>query len=88
MTSLFIGLVSHEKSRFASNQGPEGLTQTLAARLGDLGVTTTWRVNTDDAYDPAALPIDGSVAWARSPRNYGSRAAGSAISEPGGLRAA
>ncbi len=63
MTSLFIGLVSHEKSRFAQNQGPEGLTQTLAARLADLGVTASWRVNTDDAYDPAALPIDGSVAW-------------------------
>ena len=67
MTSLFIGLVSHEKSRFASSQGPEGLTQTLAARLGDLGVTTTWRVNTDDAYDPAALPIDRLAA----PRSCG-----------------
>ncbi len=64
MTSLFIGLVSHEKSRFAVNQGPEGLTETLAGRLGYLGVTTAWRVNTEDAYDPAALPIDGSVAWA------------------------
>lgn len=63
MTSLFIGLVSHAKSRFAVNQGPEGLTQTLAARLGVLGVTTSWRVNTEDAYDPTALPIDGSVAW-------------------------
>ncbi len=62
--SLFIGVVSHEGSRFSVNQGPAGLCQTLAARLGDLGVTTSWRVNTDDAYDPAALPIDGSVAWA------------------------
>lgn len=63
MTSLFIGLVSHERSRFAANQGPEGLTQTLAWRLGEMGVTTTWRINTDDAYDPAELPIDGKVAW-------------------------
>jgi len=63
VTSLFIGLVSHERSRFGANQGPEGLTQTLAARLGDLGVTISWRVNTDDAYDSSALPIDGRVAW-------------------------
>jgi hypothetical protein len=63
VTSLFIGLVSHEKSRFAQNQGPEGLTQTLAWRLGEMGVATSWRVNTEDAYDSAALPIDGKVAW-------------------------
>jgi len=64
VTSLFIGLVSHEKSRFAVNQGPEGLTQTLAWKLAELGVTTSWRVNTENSYDPAELPVDAKVAWA------------------------
>lgn len=61
MTALFIGVVSHEKSRFAVSQGPDGLAAQLAERLPDAGVTTQVRVNTADAYEPGSLTIDGAT---------------------------
>jgi hypothetical protein len=57
VTALFIGVVSHEGSRFAVSQGPSGLAASLAERLPDLGYSVLVEVSTIDAYDPAALPI-------------------------------
>ena len=55
--ALFIGVVSHEGSRFAISQGPDG----LAARLRDHWdgeLTAEVRVNTENVHDPDALPVD------------------------------
>jgi len=61
MTDLFIGVVSHERSRFVDSQGPRGTAALLAAACTDLGLNVVTRVNTDDAYDPAQLPITRAV---------------------------
>lgn len=67
MTSLFIGVVSHEGSRFAANQGTSGLAQCLVAPLGGLGVTSSVHVNTQDMFDASAHPITvGAVQAALS----------------------
>ena len=61
LLELFIGVVSHQASRFSVSQGPEG----LAARLSDClladGVEVAIQVNTDDRYTPALLAIDGAT---------------------------
>ena len=57
MTDLFIGVVSHEGSRFAVSQGPGGLAAVLAARLCSLGQSVQVEVSTVDAYDSERLPI-------------------------------
>lgn len=64
MTDLFIGVVSHEGSRFSLSQGPAGLAAQLAARMGALGTSCLVQVNTQDSYDPSALPIDGRLVQA------------------------
>lgn len=61
MTSLFIGVVSHENSRFAVSQGPSGLAALLVDPLSGHGLTTDIVVNTSNDYDPAALVIDGAT---------------------------
>lgn len=57
MTALFIGVVSHEGSRFAVSQGPDGLGEQLARALRDRGTDVTVQVNTADLHDPAAVPV-------------------------------
>ncbi|MBK9738941.1 MAG: hypothetical protein IPO93_05425 [Actinobacteria bacterium] len=61
MTTLFVGVVSHENSRFAVSQGRAGLAALLVDPLAERGISTTVRVNTEDAYDREALPIDGAM---------------------------
>ena len=51
MTELFIGVVSHEGSRFAVSQGPGGLAAVLADQLHALGQSVLVEVSTVDAYD-------------------------------------
>lgn len=58
MTDLFIGVVSHERSRFADSQGADGLAARLRRALGARGLDVEVQVNTADLHDPAALPID------------------------------
>jgi hypothetical protein len=55
---LFIGVVSHARSRFAVSQGPRGLAAGLADRLGP---TVTVQVNDADLHDPAVLPVDSRL---------------------------
>lgn len=64
MPSLFIGLVSHEGSRFALSQGPEGLAHRLAADWGQHGYHCEVQVNTRDAYEPETFPITSASVWA------------------------
>lgn len=61
MTSLFIGVVSHENSRFAVSQGPSGLAAVLVDPLSGRGISTETVINTSDDHDPTALPIDGAA---------------------------
>lgn len=61
MTSLFIGVVSHQGSRFSASQGPHGLGAQLAESLGARGVATTLVVRTEDAHDEAVLPLTTEV---------------------------
>ena len=64
MTDLFIGVVSHEGSRFAVSQGPGGLAAVLAAQLRSLGQSVQVEVSTVDAYDPVQLPITRAMVRA------------------------
>ena len=62
MTDLFIGLVSHEGSRFSHNQGPQGLAWGLKVALAELGVSAIVQVNTRDDWTPELLQITPIVA--------------------------
>jgi hypothetical protein len=64
MTHLFIGVVSHEGSRFAVSQGPGGLAAVLAEQLRSLGQSVLVEVSTVDAYDPVQLPITPAMVSA------------------------
>jgi hypothetical protein len=61
VTSLFIGVVSYEGSRFAVSQGPAGLGARLARSLRETTIDTTLVVRTEDAHDEAVLPLTPSV---------------------------
>lgn len=64
MTSLSIGVVSHERSRFAASQGPDGLAARLVAPLAAHGVLASVTVNMADLLDPAIHAIDASTIQA------------------------
>ena len=55
--SLFIGVVSHEGTRFPAAQGPEGLAALLSAQLTDRGVPHSVVVDVTNRWDTAADPI-------------------------------
>jgi hypothetical protein len=57
----FIGVVSHEGSRFAVSQGTEGLAALLRDRFLGSGVTSAVQVNTTNLHDPRSLPIDAAA---------------------------
>ena len=50
-STLFIGLVSHEKSSFTQSVGPQGLVEQLSARLSILGVSNHVRINLSNLFD-------------------------------------
>lgn len=64
MTSIFIGLVSHEGSRFAESQGPDGLAMQLATSLQELGASTQVHINTANLLDTAQNPITEAMTQA------------------------
>ena len=64
MTDLFIGVVSHEGSRFALNQGETGLAFTLQRALSASGVSSEVVVNTRNDWTPELLEITPAVALA------------------------
>ena len=61
MKSLFVGVVSHERSRFAVSQGPQGLASQLAGGLIAAGVPVEVKVNTGNLRDPPTHPVNESV---------------------------
>lgn len=64
MTDLFIGLVSHEGSRYSINQGPSGLAMSLRDSLTGLGVSVQVAVNTRNDWTPEFLNITPEIAFA------------------------
>lgn len=64
MTELFVGVVSHDKSRFAASQGPAGLARRLAEAGPNLGFEATVRVNTANLHDPAVVPVTEAMVQA------------------------
>lgn len=58
--ALFVGVVSHEGSRFAVSQGPAGLASQLAQALPG----TVVAVNTADLLDETTLPVTSPMAQA------------------------
>lgn len=64
MSSLFIGVVSHEGSRFSESQGPKGLAARLAAAIDEAGVPATVAVRTEDGHDEGLLPLTSEVVRA------------------------
>ena len=58
--ALFVGVVSHEGSRFSVSQGPEGLAARLATAMPGVEV----HVNTADLLDERALPVTPAAVQA------------------------
>ena len=57
MTDLFIGVVSHQGSRFSQNQGENGLAFGLSRALEARDCSTLVQINTVDAWSPEVLPL-------------------------------
>ena len=64
MTSLFVGVVSHERSRFAVSQGPDGLAAQLTTGMGEAGLPVELRINTVNLHDPSEYPVDQATVLA------------------------
>lgn len=60
--SVFIGLVSHEKSSFVLNQGSIGLAASLQLALANSGVDCQLQVNTTNFFDEDAFPLTPKMA--------------------------
>jgi hypothetical protein len=60
--SLFIGLVSYEKSSFPRSQGPAGLAATLDVTVRNSGVGCHLLVNTGNLFDKHPFPLRPKMA--------------------------
>lgn len=58
---LFIGLVTHPKTRFVESSGPQGLVRQLESRLSALGISVQVSICDQNLYDPTAIPITEDV---------------------------
>jgi len=54
---LFIGVVSHEGSRYSASQGPSGLAAVLSTSLMEAGVATEVVVDTSNRLDTSLNPV-------------------------------
>jgi hypothetical protein len=61
VTSCFIGVISHEASRFAVSVEVDGLAERLAAALREIDVPTEVHFRIENDYDAKATPIDGAL---------------------------
>ncbi len=55
---VFVGLVTHARSRFADAATDDGLQCSLVRHLNELGCRAVTGVSADDAYSPTLLTID------------------------------
>lgn len=56
MSDLFIGVVSHDGSRYQESQGPSGLAARLGGALSDRGVRVSIAVNSVDLFGGTVSP--------------------------------
>lgn len=63
MPDLFIGLVSHKASRFAWNQGDDGLARSLQESMTERGVETEIHINTENLLDSSKFALTSGVFW-------------------------
>lgn len=88
---LFIGVVSHEGSRYSTSQGPSGLAAQLATSLSGLGVVAEVAIDTSNRLDTSVEPVtsvdvqDALSAQVRLEDEWNVYLSGSRLS---GLRAA
>ena len=61
MTDLFIGVVSHERSRFTDAQGSEGVAARLAHAWTGLGLSSRVQINTRDLVSESGIDITPEV---------------------------
>lgn len=55
--TIFLGLVTHERTNYPESGGPEGLIASLGVALTRLGVSTTVEVHDADLHDEAVVPL-------------------------------
>ena len=58
---LFIGVVSHPRTAYKVNQGPEGLAAKLATELRRQGTPCSFEVNTDNCFEQSGIRSNGAV---------------------------
>ncbi len=61
---LFIGVVSHERTRFPASQGPTGLAARLSNALESIGVSSVVHIETSDLLDPSLIHLDETTVQA------------------------
>lgn len=57
---IFLGLVTHRRTRFPESAGPDGLVHRVAEALGDAGVKVTVEIHDADHHDDTILPLTRS----------------------------
>ena len=62
--SLFIGLVTHPKSRYPSSSGPQGLSTLLAGELRSAGWNVACSIAADDEIDESSLDMSRGAVLA------------------------
>lgn len=63
MADLFVGLVTHPRSRFNADGSATRHAEALVAALSEVGVACELLVSDRDDYDPVALPLDRVALW-------------------------
>ena len=59
--TLFIGVVSHSRTRFTANQGEEGLAAALVNQLNEFDTSAVYSVNILNEFESAGVPANRSV---------------------------
>ncbi len=59
---VFLGLVSHPKSRYKDAQGPQGLFFKLSELLEGHGISTAMKVNSDSLFDQSPFQLTARMA--------------------------
>lgn len=61
MSTIFIGVVSHEETSRPEAQGPEGVAQRLGAELRRMDHSVTIHINTEDLLDRSEIQVTDHV---------------------------
>ena len=61
---LFVGLVTHPRTRFPECSSERGLGPVVVRTLREAGLTVEWQVSGEDEWTPELLPINGEAVSA------------------------